>query len=65
MQLVNLYKICKPTILLVKNITSVIFGEQQLVTKFSNVFIILAPNHATIDRLNKVHNKKIEGKTLS
>jgi hypothetical protein len=50
---------CRPTILLVKNIKSVIFGEQQLVTNFSSMFIILAPNHATIDRLNKVHNKKI------
>ncbi len=27
---------------------------------FSSVFVILKPNHATIDKLEKVHNKKIE-----
>lgn len=64
-QLVNLYNTCRPAIFLVKNIRSVIFGEQELLTNFSSVFIILAPNHATIDRLNKVHNKKIEGQDFA
>ncbi len=64
-QLVNLYNTCRPRIFLVKNIRSVIFGKQQLVTNFSSVFIILALHHATIDRLYKVHNKKIEGQDFA
>ncbi len=28
---------------------------------FSSLFVIFTPNHATIDKLEKMHNKKIEG----
>jgi hypothetical protein len=64
-QLVNIYNIGKPTTLLVKNVKSAIFEVQQLVTNFSSVFVIPVLDHATIDRLNKVHNKKTKMKNFA
>ncbi len=49
-QLMNMYSIGRLATLLVKNVKNAIFGEQQLVTNFSSVFVILKLDHATIDR---------------
>lgn len=49
-QLVNTYSNGIHVTLLFKNIENAIFGEQQLVTKFSNVFVIPTFDHAVIDR---------------
>jgi hypothetical protein len=33
-------------------------------TNFSSIFVILVPNPIVLERLMKVHNKRIEGKKL-
>jgi hypothetical protein len=57
--LVKIYNTRRPTIVLIKNIGTPIFGEQ-LVTKFASCFVILALGNGAIERLSKVHHKKIE-----
>jgi hypothetical protein len=47
-QLVNTYSTGRLAIVLVKNIRSAVFGEQQLVTKNFNVFVIPAPDDAIV-----------------
>jgi hypothetical protein len=49
-QLVNTYNNGIHVTLLVKNIKSAIFGEQQLVTNFSSVLVIPTFDHAVVDR---------------
>jgi hypothetical protein len=44
-----------------KNISSVIYGEQQLVTNYSSIILILAFEEASVQKLIKVHKKKIKG----
>ncbi len=34
-------------------------------TKFSSMFVILTLDHVIIDKLNKVHNKKIEKQDIA
>jgi hypothetical protein len=43
-----------------KLVTILIFGEQQLVTNFASCFVILAHDNGVVERLSKVHHKKIE-----
>jgi hypothetical protein len=63
-QLVNTHYISRPITILGKNIGTTVFGEQ-LVMNFSNVFIIPILNQATIDKFNKIHNKKISGQDFA
>jgi hypothetical protein len=58
MQLVKMYSVGSPTIMLVKNIGSSWFGEQQLVIKYATIFVILALHVTTIKRLIEIHNKE-------
>jgi hypothetical protein len=44
-----------------KNIGSVMYGEQQLVTNYSSIVVILAPKEASMQKLTKVHKKKTKG----
>jgi hypothetical protein len=52
-QLVNTYSTARLAIVLVKNIGSAVFGEQQLVTKNFNAFVIPAPDDAIVNKLSK------------
>lgn len=47
--------------LVMKNIGSAIYGEQQLVTNYSSIIVILAFEEASMQKLIKVHKKKIKG----
>ncbi len=60
-QMVEAYNIGRPTTFLAKNVGSFMFGEQQLLTKFSNILVIHVLDVATTERLVEVHNKHTEG----
>jgi hypothetical protein len=47
-----------PATMLVKNIGSYWFSEQQLVINYATIFVILAPDVITVKRLIKIHNKR-------
>jgi len=36
----------------------ILFGDQQLVTNFSSVFVILVSNHVSLGRLIEVHSSR-------
>jgi hypothetical protein len=46
---------------LAKNVCNSMFSEQQLLTKFSTIFVNHVLNVAANERLMEVHNKHIEG----
>ncbi len=61
----QIYNIGKCATTLIKIVGSVIYGEQQLITKFSFVFVILAPlvidDVGDIEPLIVVHATKTKG----
>jgi hypothetical protein len=59
--LVEIYSIGKPTTLLIKNVGTSMFGEQQLVTNFASCFIILAHDDAIVKILMEVYQSKTNG----
>jgi hypothetical protein len=63
--LVEIYNTKKPTTLLIKNISTPVFGEQQFVTNFASCFVILAHDDTNIKRLMKVHQSKIDGQDFT
>jgi hypothetical protein len=42
-----------------------VFNEKQFMTNFSSIFVTLAPNPIVLERLMKVHNKRVEGKKIA
>ncbi len=54
-----------PATMLVKNIGSFWFSEQQLVTNYATIFVIPAPNVIAIKRLIKIHNKRTKGQNFA
>ncbi len=65
MQLVKMYNTRSPTILLVKNIGSSWFGEQQLVTKYATIFVIPTLDVTTVKRLIEIHDKRTESQNFA
>jgi hypothetical protein len=47
--------------MLVKNIGSFWFGEQQLVINYATIFVIPTPDVIVVKRLIKIHNKRTKG----
>ncbi len=64
-ELVKIYSIGKLVTMLVKNIGSSQFGEQQLVTNYVTIFVIHAPDNTVVKRLIEIHNKRIEGQDFA
>ncbi len=61
----KIYNIGKCATTLIKNVGNVIYGEQQLVTNLSSVFVIFAPlvidDVGDIEPIIVVHATKIKG----
>ncbi len=51
--------------MLVKNIGSYWFGEQQLVTNYATIFVMHAPDATTVKRLIQIHNKRTKGQDFT
>jgi hypothetical protein len=51
--------------MLVKNIGSFWFGEQQLVTNYVTIFVTPTFDVITIKRLTKIHNKRTKGQNFA
>jgi hypothetical protein len=58
MDLVEIYNIKQLITLLVKNIGSAMYGEQQLVIKYSLIVVIPASKEVFVHNFTKVHKKK-------
>lgn len=56
--MVEIYTTGELATLLMKNIGSAMYGEQQLVTNYSSIVVILALKEAFVQKLTKVHKKK-------
>jgi len=56
-----MYNIGNPTTMLLKNIGSSWFGEQQFVINYATIFVILVLDAITVKRLIEIHNKRKEG----
>jgi hypothetical protein len=59
--LVESYSTIRLVTFLAKNVGSFMFGEQQLLIKFSTIFVIHMLDIATTKRLVEVHNKHTKG----
>jgi hypothetical protein len=46
--------------MLVENVESVVYGEQQLIINFLIIFVILAPNVIVVQILIEVHNNNFK-----
>ncbi len=65
MQLVKMYSMDNLATMLVKNIGSSWFNEQQLITNYATIFVIPALDVIAIKRLIEIHNKRIEGQNFA
>ncbi len=63
LQLVNTYNISRPITILGKNIKTIVFGEQ-LVMSFSNVFIIPTLNRQLLTSSTKYTTRRLKGEIL-
>jgi len=57
---IETYRIKRPKTFLVKNVGNFMFSEQQLLTKFSTIFVNHVLNVVANEKLMEVHNKHIE-----
>jgi len=58
MDLMEIYSTRQPITLLVKNVGSVMYGEQQLVTKYSLIMVISALKEVFVQNFIEVHKEK-------
>lgn len=61
MNLVEIYTTRELATLLMNNIGSAMYGEQQLVTTYSSIVVILTLEEAYVQNHAKVHKKKTKG----
>jgi hypothetical protein len=65
MKLIKLYSIVSLATMLVKNIRSSWFGEQQLVINYVTIFVIHVLDVTILKRLIEVHNKRTKGQDFT
>jgi hypothetical protein len=58
MDLVEIYSTKQSITLLVKNVGSAMYGEQQLVIQYSLIVVISAPKKIIVQNFNEVHKNK-------
>ncbi len=59
--MVEIYTIGELSTLFMKNISSVMYGEQQLVINDSSVLVIVAHEKTSLQKLTEVHKKNTKG----
>ncbi len=64
MQLVKMYSTDNLATMLVENIGSSQFNEQQLITNYATIFVTSSLDVIAIKRLIEIHNKRIEGQNF-
>jgi hypothetical protein len=63
-ELVNLFSTCAPTTNLLKNVSSIIYGEVKLISTLSSIIIFPVPNKKVQEHLEDIHKALTMGTTF-